>query len=62
MSLKSQMRRANKLGARFVVICGEDELANGTRTIKDMRSGEQFVVKESAVVDFITNAKRRSEG
>jgi len=35
-SLKSQMRHAAKLGARYVVILGEDELANGTVTVRDM--------------------------
>lgn len=36
-SLKSQMRTANKRGARAVLILGEDELANGQVTVKEMR-------------------------
>jgi histidyl-tRNA synthetase len=35
-SLKSQMRHAAKLGARYVIILGEDELASGTVTVRDM--------------------------
>ncbi len=35
-SLKSQMRHAGKLGARWVVIIGEDELASGRVTVRDM--------------------------
>ncbi len=35
-SLKSQMRHAGKLGARYVVIFGEDELASGPVTVRDM--------------------------
>jgi histidyl-tRNA synthetase len=35
-SLKSQMRHAAKLGARYVVILGDDELASGTVTVRDM--------------------------
>jgi histidyl-tRNA synthetase len=35
-SLKSQMRHAAKLGARYVIILGEDELASGTLTVRDM--------------------------
>ena len=35
-SLKSQMRQADKHGARFVVIVGEDELAGGALTVRDM--------------------------
>jgi histidyl-tRNA synthetase len=35
-SLKSQMRHAAKLGARYVIILGADELASGTLTVRDM--------------------------
>ena len=34
--LKSQMRRANRLGARYVLIVGEDELAAHRGTVRDM--------------------------
>lgn len=40
-SLKAQMRRAGKLGARFVVIVGEDELARKVAQLKDMDNGSQ---------------------
>jgi histidyl-tRNA synthetase len=40
-SLKSQMRRANKLGARYVVILGEDELQRGKVTLRNMGNKEQ---------------------
>jgi histidyl-tRNA synthetase len=35
-SLKSQMRHADKLGARYVIIIGDDELAGQTMTVRDM--------------------------
>ena len=35
-SLKSQMRHAAKLGARYVIILGDDELASETLTVRDM--------------------------
>lgn len=35
-SLKSQMRRADKLGARYVLILGEDELRAGEAQLRDM--------------------------
>lgn len=35
-SLKSQMRHAAKLGARYVILLGEDELAAGAVTVRDM--------------------------
>jgi len=35
-SLKAQMRRANKLGARYVIIIGEEELQKGRAIRRDM--------------------------
>ena len=44
-SLKSQMRRADKLGARFSVVIGENEVASGRGSIKRMVDGELVEVK-----------------
>lgn len=38
-SLKSQMRRADKLGARYSMVLGDDELASGRITLKRMADG-----------------------
>jgi len=40
-SLKSQMRRADKLSARFTLIIGEEELEKGKGQLKSMANGEQ---------------------
>ncbi len=40
-SLKSQMRRADKLKARSVVILGDDELAKGQAVLRDMTNKQQ---------------------
>ena len=40
-SIKAQMKRADKLGAGFVLILGDNELASGNIIIKNMQSGEQ---------------------
>ena len=40
-SLKSQMRRADKLKARSVLIVGDDELAKGKAVVRDMASKRQ---------------------
>ena len=40
-SMKSQMRAANKSGAAWAVIRGDDELAQGVAALKNMASGEQ---------------------
>jgi histidyl-tRNA synthetase len=39
--LKSQMKRADKLGARYVAIMGEDELAREQWTVRDMKESTQ---------------------
>lgn len=44
-SLKTRMKMADRLGARFAVILGEDELAAGIVTIKDMKTASQTQVK-----------------
>jgi histidyl-tRNA synthetase len=40
-SLKAQMRRADKFGARYVLIIGEDELRTGQAILRDMHEGKQ---------------------
>ncbi len=39
--LKAQMKYANKIGARFSMVLGDDEIANGIAKLKNMDSGEQ---------------------
>ncbi len=40
-SLKSQMKQANKAGARYVLIIGDNELEQGQAVLRDMQSQEQ---------------------
>lgn len=40
-SLRAQMKQASRLGAPLVAMVGEDEVASGEVTVRDMRSGEQ---------------------
>ena len=41
---KQKMSYADKLGVPYAVLLGEDELAQGKCSVKDMRSGEQVVL------------------
>ena len=43
-SLKAQMRRANKLNARFTLILGDEELRTGRAELKDMDQSNQSSV------------------
>jgi histidyl-tRNA synthetase len=56
-SLKAQMRHANALGIRRVLILGEDELAKGTVTVRDMTTGEQKTVPRSKVAPLLTHRR-----
>jgi len=47
-SLKSQMRRADKLGARFSVVIGENEVTSGRAAVKRMADGVQTEVSLAA--------------
>ncbi|MBN2248092.1 MAG: histidine--tRNA ligase, partial [Coriobacteriia bacterium] len=52
-SLKSQFKQADRLGARFVLVVGPDELAAGEVTIRDMTTKEEKrVALESAAADL----------
>lgn len=43
-SLKSQMKRADKMGCSYVVIFGQSELENHQVTVRCMQSGEQQLI------------------
>jgi len=42
--LKTQLKHADRIGARYAALIGEKELAAGSVTIRDMTSGEQTQV------------------
>jgi histidyl-tRNA synthetase len=48
-SLRAQLRRANDLGARFVLIVGEQEIARGRYTLKRMSDGAQVESDENGM-------------
>ena len=51
--LKSQLREAGKRAARYAVILGEDELAAGTATVRDMQTSEQSTVELGDLVAWL---------
>lgn len=67
--LKAQMKYADKVGAAFTVVLGDDELENGKAKIKNMKTGEQcefsldsicdtvYKLKENNILDGIFDAK-----
>ena len=54
-SLKAQMRRANKLNARFTLIIGEEELRTGNAELKDMDQSRQIQVALAGLEQELLN-------
>jgi histidyl-tRNA synthetase len=52
-SFKSRMKQADKLGARFVAILGEDELARGVWTVRNMEQSEQEDVPGERILEHL---------
>ena len=50
---KQKMSYADKLGVPFAVLLGEDELAQGKCSVKDMRTGKQEVLTPAEAAAYI---------
>ncbi len=57
-SLKSQMKSADRSGARWALLVGSDELDAGVVTVRDLRSGAEQVAVPRA--DVVADLRRRS--
>jgi histidyl-tRNA synthetase len=59
-SFKSQLKRADRSGARLAVILGDDELARGTATVKSLReAGEQRQVPLASLPEVVAAEQGR---
>jgi len=52
-SVKSMMRKANKMGAKFVIIVGEDEQKNRMVTVKNMITGSEEKIAQAKLVEYL---------
>ncbi|MBQ2904640.1 MAG: histidine--tRNA ligase [Clostridia bacterium] len=50
-SLKAQMKYADKIGAKFTMVLGDDEIAQGKAKIKNMESGESTEMELERIAD-----------
>ena len=53
-NLKKRLQRANKLNARAALLFGDDELAAGSATLRDLDSGEQELVSLSSLAERLS--------
>jgi histidyl-tRNA synthetase len=51
--LSNQLKYANKRQIPFVIIIGDEEIKAGKVAVKNMQSGEQTLLSESDLVDFL---------
>nr|WP_280527355.1 histidine--tRNA ligase [Clostridium algidicarnis] len=56
-SVKAQMRYANKMGAEYTMILGENELKENKVKIKRMSDGEQFNLELNNIAEIIDTMK-----
>jgi histidyl-tRNA synthetase len=52
-SIKSMMRKANKMGATYVVLIGPEEQQSNTVTVKNMTRGKEEKIAQALLADFL---------
>jgi histidyl-tRNA synthetase len=52
-NMKKRLQRANAAGSLFAIILGDDEIARGEATVKDLQSGAQSVASLDGVLDHL---------
>ncbi|MCY1023140.1 histidine--tRNA ligase [Pyxidicoccus sp. MSG2] len=60
-SLKSQMKRADKSGARFTLVLGEAERTSGQAKLKPMAGGDAIPVSLDSVAETIRRARQDAQ-
>jgi histidyl-tRNA synthetase len=55
--VKALLGRASKIGARFAVIIGDDELARGVVQLRDLKKSEQQEVTRDAAIEIVKRAR-----
>jgi histidyl-tRNA synthetase len=56
--LSAQFKSGDRMGFKIGIILGPDEQAQGTATIKDLRTGEQKLAAQAGLVDIIRQLLR----
>ena len=57
---KQKMTYANKLGVPYIVLLGDDEIAQGKCSVKDMRTGEQVCITPDEAAALILADKQKA--
>lgn len=52
-NLKGQMKYSNKVGVKYSIVIGDDEIESGELTLKNMETGEQTKIVKEEILDKI---------
>ena len=56
-SVKAQMKYANKIGAAYSAILGDEEIEKGAVAVKNMETGENINVNIDGIAEFLNSVK-----
>ena len=59
-ALKGAMKGADRLGARFVLVIGEDEVTSGSGELKDLSSGQTHAVTLASLASSLASLSRNT--
>jgi histidyl-tRNA synthetase len=58
MKFKKSLGLADKLGAKYALILGEDEVASGTFTLKRLKDADQKKMNENDLLEYLESERR----
>jgi histidyl-tRNA synthetase len=62
MKFKKSLNLADKLGARYALIIGSDEVASGTFTLKRLADADQRKLSEYELLEYLESERRGTRG
>jgi histidyl-tRNA synthetase len=62
MKFRKSLNLADKLGARYALIIGSDEVASGTFTLKKLADADQKKLSEYELLEYLESEKRGTRG
>ncbi len=58
-SVKAQMKYADKLGTRYTLMLGDNEIETGRAALRDMKLGESKDISLDSLVDRLLKAREQ---
>ena len=58
-NVKGQFKYAGRIGAKYTLVIGDDEIATGELSIKEMATSEQTKIKADKLIEFLKSKKEQ---